>query len=65
MVVANQDGQLIENAKHRFEYLTGVIEYDFKEDNIRLDGKGIKTHVCEILEGGKEAFKIREKKYGF
>ncbi|MBO0962713.1 hypothetical protein J1P26_23745 [Neobacillus sp. MM2021_6] len=65
VIVANQDGQLIENANHRFEYLTGAMECDFKEDDARLDGKGIKTHVCEILEGGKEAFEIREKKYGF
>ncbi|WP_048716524.1 TrlF family AAA-like ATPase [Bacillus sp. 522_BSPC] len=65
VIVANQDGQLIENANHRFEYLTGGIECDFKEHDIRIDGKGIKTHVCEILEGGKEAFEIREKKYGF
>lgn len=65
VIVANQDGQLIENDKRRFEYLTGAIECDFKEDDIRLNGKGIKTHVCEILEGGKEAFEIREKKYGF
>ena len=27
--------------------------------------KGIREHVCEILEGGEKAFKIREKKYGF
>lgn len=65
VIVANQDGQLIENTNHRFEYLSGGIECDFKEHDIRLDGKGIKTHVCEILEGGKEAFEIREKKYGF
>jgi hypothetical protein len=26
---------------------------------------GIKEHIADIVEGGKEAFKKREKKYGF
>jgi len=27
--------------------------------------KGIRQHVCEVLEGGQIAFEKREKKYGF
>lgn len=30
-----------------------------------LDKKKIKDHICEILEGGDKAFKLREKKYNF
>lgn len=30
---------------------------------ILLKSKGIREHVIEILEGGKEAFKERENKY--
>lgn len=26
---------------------------------------GIREHIADIVEGGKEAFKNREKKYGF
>ena len=37
-------------------------EYD-KAIGITLDSQGIKQHVCEILEGGNEAFKQRERKY--
>ena len=30
-----------------------------------LESKGIREHVCEILEGGDIAFKKREEQYGF
>ncbi len=33
--------------------------------DIVLESQGIREHVCEILEGGKEAFEKREQKYGF
>ncbi|MGG4043073.1 TrlF family AAA-like ATPase [Bacillus smithii] len=66
VIIANQDLQLRENQSHRFEYLSGAIECDFIEKgNHKMNGKGIKSHICEILEGGKEAFEIRERKYGF
>src|SRR5690606_8030455 len=66
VIVANQDPQLVENESHRFEYINGALEcdFDFKESN-KINSKGIKTHVCEILEGGIDAFSQREKKYGF
>ncbi|WP_088041861.1 TrlF family AAA-like ATPase [Bacillus sp. EAC] len=66
VIVANQDVQLQENHTRRFEYLSGSLECDFLvEGSKKITSKGIKSHVCEILEGGQEAFEIREKKYGF
>lgn len=51
----------------KFEYVNGAIEETFKSENEKgiLYQKGIREHVCEILEGGLEAFKKREKKYDF
>ena len=69
VIVANQSGKVHskENKKYKFEYVTGPLEYSFtnKEESGVLQSKGIKEHVCEILEGGREAFKQRENKYGF
>lgn len=71
IIVANQSGQDVgrENKKFRFEYVTGSLEdafeLDAKNEPAILLRKGIRQHVCEILEGGKEAFQKREKKYNF
>lgn len=69
VIVANQAGQQIqrENEKYRFEYVSGSLECSFHNPDADgvLQQKGIKEHVCEILEGGQEAFEKREKKYGF
>lgn len=69
IIVANQAGQQIgrENAVYKFEYVTGALEHSFENlaNNGILYMKGIKEHACEILEGGEEAFKIREDRYGF
>jgi len=70
IIVANQAGQVKDgdNRKYRFEYVSGSLEHDIDEDaNAKglLYKKGIKSHVCEILEGGEEAFLKREDKYGF
>ncbi|MDQ0862137.1 TrlF family AAA-like ATPase [Bacillus sp. V2I10] len=64
VIVANQDNLLTENDTKRFEYINGALECDFNINN-KISGRGIKSHVCEILEGGKEAFEKRERKYGF
>jgi hypothetical protein len=69
VIVANQHGQNKESNKKKFdfEYVSGALENSFtnsKETGI-LFSKGIKEHVCEILEGGEEAFQKRERKYGF
>lgn len=68
IIVANQKGQSDENSggTYRFEYVNGSLEHskikDGNEPSILL-GQGIREHVCDILEGGDNAFKQREKKY--
>lgn len=68
VIVANQAGQQIgmENQAYKFEYVSGSLECSFENGRAKsvLHKKGIKQHVCEILEGGAEAFEKREKKYG-
>ena len=70
-IVANQSGQEVgrENKKFRFEYVSGGLESTFKlepaKESAILLQKGIREHVCEILEGGREAFQKREEKYNF
>lgn len=71
VIVANQAGQEIgrENKKFRFEYVSDALEDAFELDEkvepAVLYRKGIRQHVCEILEGGPEAFQKREQKYNF
>ena len=68
IIVANQAGEDgIENRKFQFEYVNGAIENTFMNEAEKgiLYKKGIREHICEILEGGIEAFKKREKKYHF
>ena len=66
VIVANQAGEDgKDNKEFKFEYINGALEnsfYDSKQKGI-LYQKGIKEHVCEILEGGIDAFKKREEKY--
>ncbi|MDO8556852.1 MAG: hypothetical protein Q7R98_00075 [Candidatus Jorgensenbacteria bacterium] len=70
-VVANQSGQEVgrDNKKYHFEYVSGALENAFElsatQQPAILFRKGIRQHVCEILEGGKEAFQKREQKYSF
>jgi hypothetical protein len=68
VIVANQEikkGNSYEyNEKYKFEYINGALEETFNNGK-KFHEKGIREHVCEILEGGEKAFKIREKKYGF
>jgi len=66
VIVANQDGEgLGENARYRFEYASGAIECSFTnpEATSVLEYRGIREHVCHVLEGGEEAFRKREEKY--
>lgn len=68
IIVANQEGQDNNGGAHqyRFEYVNGSLEHSFVKES-RTQGilyqQGIKEHVCDILEGGNEAFKQRELKY--
>lgn len=68
VIVANQEGQAASTTKNRFrfEYVNGALEFSFPKDETKsgvLFQQGIKEHVCDILEGGDEAFKHRERKY--
>lgn len=70
IIVANQRGQdeNRNNESCRFEYVNGALEHTFsKQETAKgvLFSMGIREHITEILEGGREAFKKREEKYGF
>lgn len=68
VIVANQHGSTNKNSNgYKFQYKSGSLESDSKEKDtdITLDKMNIREHICDILEGGKEAFERREKKYGF
>ncbi|MCI1494646.1 MAG: DNA repair ATPase [Lactobacillus crispatus] len=66
VIVANQNSSKTPNKNNvQFSYINGPLENTFSNPNseILLKSKGIREHVIEILEGGKEAFKERENKY--
>jgi len=69
IIIANRNGSDSPNVDGRqFNYLTGSIEHTKKKDaSIKdsLECQGTREHACLILEGGKEAFEKRERKYGF
>ncbi|WP_445227720.1 TrlF family AAA-like ATPase [Croceitalea sp. MTPC5] len=68
IIVANQDGDDTKNKSFKFEYVSGSIEHT-KEENPEINEilytRGIQEHICEVLEGGREAFDKRKKKYNF
>lgn len=69
VIVANQIGQSASNRTFgsKFEYVNGPLELSFDRSSdptlSELRAKGIKEHVCDILEGGLEAFHNRESRY--
>jgi hypothetical protein len=67
VLVANQHGKDSKNKDSiKFQYVAGSLENTKEKDKankIVLESQGIREHVCEILEGGSEAFKKREQKY--
>lgn len=70
VIVANQEGQDTPNAQYRFEYRSGAIENDSPVTDSTgilvpgiLNKTGIQTQICDILEGGKTAFELRQHKY--
>lgn len=72
VIVANQQGKNAPNKQYRFEYRGGSIEDNnpVVEENGEvitgiLNSKGIQEHICEILEGGEQAFALRQHKYHF
>jgi ABC-type cobalamin/Fe3+-siderophores transport system ATPase subunit len=67
VIVANRQCIKSKNEKYNFEFISGSLENSKQKENCIsvLKSQGIQEHVCDILEGGKEAFVKREKKYGF
>ena len=66
VIVANQHGENSKNKNNiKFQYISGSLEKTTAKSNSEyvLKSQGIREHVCEILEGGAEAFKKREDKY--
>ena len=70
IIVANQKGQNDKETSsiYKFDYINGAMEatkeFDENEKDL-LKSMGIREHIADIVEGGKEAFKKREIKYGF
>lgn len=69
VIVANQNGTDTPNwGGLKFQYIHGALENTKSKDETKteiLPSQGIREHICDILEGGREAFEKREQKYGF
>lgn len=70
IIIANQKGQndRESSSPYLFDYINGAIEDSFEKDDSQTDllkSMGIREHIADIVEGGKDAFKKREEKYGF
>ncbi|WP_430613176.1 TrlF family AAA-like ATPase [Flavobacterium sp. JP2137] len=70
IVIANQKGQndTESTSEYHFDYTNGAIENSKQIDKNETDllkSMGVREHIAEIVEGGKEAFILREKKYRF
>ena len=69
VIVANQNGQndTDSDSPYKFDYINGALEDSFtiKDCKDILKSMGIREHITEIVEGGRDAFKKREEKYGF
>lgn len=70
IIIANQRGKESPNNKFQFEYRCGAIENTRpvcnEDGSIKagvLNQKGIEEQICDILEGGKDAFELRKNKY--
>lgn len=68
VIVANQQGDDVNNCgNNKFQYINGPLENTKPKDKdclVVLESQGIREHVCEIMEGGIEAFEKREQRYG-
>lgn len=73
IIIANQRGQSDDDklgSPYLFDYINGALEdvnpiSTNQEEKDLLKSMGIREHITQIVEGGKEAFKKREEKYGF
>lgn len=73
IIIANQRGQSDDDelgSPYLFDYINGALE-DInpisanQNEKDLLKSMGIREHITQIVEGGKDAFKKREEKYGF
>lgn len=66
VIVANFENERSTQGS-RIRYISGSLEssksLSSDKQNV-LDSQGIREHVCELLEGGEDAFEKREEKYG-
>lgn len=69
VIIANQHSNLEKNRNgKKFQYINGSIENTSTRDETCeyvLESQGIREHIFDVLEGGKEAFEKREKKYNY
>lgn len=68
IIIANQkdENNLQDRCPYTFDYTNGSLEEtDCINDGRFLQSMSVRQHIADILEGGKEAFKKREEKYGF
>ncbi|ROI06706.1 hypothetical protein EGI16_02030 [Chryseobacterium sp. G0240] len=70
VIVANQKGQndVESSSEFLFDYINGAIENSSpinKEEKNLLKSMGTREHIADIVEGGKDAFILREKRYRF
>lgn len=68
IIVANQkdENNTKDKCIYTFDYINGALEEtNYNPDGNFLKSMSIRQHIADILEGGKEAFKKREEKYGF
>ncbi len=67
VIVTNQKGQdkALGEQEKQFNFAAGAIENSFNDStsNDVLNRMGIREHICQILEGGEEAFKKRDQRY--
>lgn len=65
IIIANHEGKNSRNEKYTFEYRTGAIEDESFDSDAKgiLKSQGIQQHICDVLEGGKDAFDLRKNKY--
>ena len=69
VIIANQDGKDARNCQYQFEYRSGAIENNrplMENGTVKagvLYQKGIQEQICDILEGGRQAFEKRRSRY--
>lgn len=69
VIVAHQQNKIEKNSNGKeFQYINGSLENTkIKDMNCEfiLESQGIREHIFDVLEGGREAFKKREQRYSY